>query len=270
MKFKELYDYVREQVINELTTVTKDTQSSEIDSIAKAEKVEPSTVSRAINKAKTTRKDVDIAEMARKAGSYSKGSKFDEAKEIYTQGLVSYVLKAIEELGENATPANIAAKIQEYEPGSKVGDVGTVLRNFKAVNILSGGPLAAAPKPEKKTKEEPESEEPESEEPVDTWEKPEEEETPEEEPETVSDKEVEKTVGKTYAELSPEEEDMFNKFKQAIINKVKILTDKKASKEDKAKAQAAIDNYKSKADLKKVFTKKGLNLIDFINGELKK
>ena len=108
---------------------------------------------------------------------------------------------------------------------------------------------------------------------LNTWhilKKGDEEESPEAEPTAVSDKEVEKVAGKTYADLSPEEETLFNTYKTAIINKAKILNDKKASAADKAKAKAAIDSYKTKDNVKKVFTKKGLKLIDYINGELNK
>ena len=89
----------------------------------------------------------------------------------------------------------------EYDPSIKAWNVGNTLMNFRKVDILSGGPLAAAPKPEKGTEEEPELEEPmdmdmDMEEPSDeeeldieepeTEEEPEEEETPEEEPTIVS------------------------------------------------------------------------------------
>lgn len=48
--------------VNEITTVTKDTETSEIPSIAKAEKVDPTTVSSAVKQAKSTGKPVNIAE----------------------------------------------------------------------------------------------------------------------------------------------------------------------------------------------------------------
>jgi len=279
MKRKDLTAYIREQIIDELSESTIDVPN-------------PGTLTDPqkqtfINKARSTTKnpklgtaedpvdfveEADLEEMARKAGSYKVGNtdKLATAKEIYTTGLMADVLNAIEEAGENG--------LTQKELGAKLGindtTLNPILNKFLAIGVFSGGKLAAAAKPEKGAKEEePEVEEPETLEPEkDEWESPEEEEpeTSEEEPTAVSDKEVEKTVGKAYAELSPEEEDVFGKFKQAIINKAKILTDKKASKDDKTKAQAAIDNYKAKADLKKIFAKKGLNLIDFINGELKK
>lgn len=268
MKRKELYDYVRGEIISELTTVTKDTQTTEVPDISKAEKINPASVTKAIAKAKATGKDVDIAEMARKAGSYSKGSKFDDAKEIYGQGLVSYVLKAIEELGETSTPANIAAKIKEYDPGVNLGNVGTILRNFRTIGVLSGGPLPAAAKPEKGAKEEePEVEEPETEEPVDTWEKPEEEEpeTGEEEPAAVSDKEVEKTVGTAQAQkLSPEDEDKYSKLKKGIDAKIARLKGLSAAKRASSDDMKVLKQLTNRDDVKKLFKAKGVDVKDLI------
>lgn len=277
MKRKDLTAYIREQIIDELTettyvgkgakpTIQQDPKWSALKADAKKNALAD------LDKGGDVElEEADIDEMSRKAGGFKPGPKFKDAKEVYTTGLYANILKAIEEAGEKELTQNELGSILGVKNSSSLNPI---LINFRTVGILAGGPLAAAAKPEKGAKpKEPEVEEPETEEPEkDEWETPEEEEpeTGEEEPTAVSDKEVEKTVGKAYAELSPEEEDVFNKFKQAIINKTKVLTDKKASKEDKTKAQAAIDNYKAKADLKKIFAKKGLNLIDFINGELKK
>jgi hypothetical protein len=132
-------------------------------------------------------------------------------------------------------------------------------------------------KPEKTSPEaEPElptltpDEEPE-EEPTDTYFKDDEEETPEEAPTAVSDKEVEKDFGKTNAELSPEEEETYSKYKTAITNKLKILLDigKKSSTDDKKIAQVTIDKYKENDNIKKIFAKKGRDLISYIDAERK-
>jgi hypothetical protein len=48
--------------VNEITTVTKNTETDEIPSIAKSEKVDPATVSSAVKQAKSTGKPVNIAE----------------------------------------------------------------------------------------------------------------------------------------------------------------------------------------------------------------
>ncbi len=263
MKRKELYNYIREEIVNELTEMDVDKTSGSVV-------VKKGTSASDIKKYTTQGIDVsvveaDIDEMARKAGGYRVGdtSKFSEAKDLYNTGLYAEILKAIEEAGENG--------LTQKELGVKLGlkndsILNGPLNKFKVIGVLGGGKLEAAPKPEKPSKEEP-AEEP-TEEPVDTYYKDDEEKAPEEKPEV--DKEVEKTVGKTYADLSPEEEDVYTRFRQAIINKAKVLRDKKSSSDEKSKAKAAIDSYKTKADLKKLFLKKGLSLIDFISDELNK
>ena len=283
MKRKELYNYIREEIIGTLSeesvawsSSTKSQAKQHIDKSklsSDAKKQAKDEIDQNVSGLISNVSEVDLDEMARKAGSYRPGSKFEDAKEIYATGLYADLLKAIEDAGENGVTQKELGSILGKGDGSSLN---LILKNLRIVGIISGGPLAAAPKPEKGAKEEepeveaPETEEPETEAPADDWEKPEEEETPEEEPTAVSDKEVEKTVGKAYAELSPEEEKLYNTFKTAITNKAKELNDKKASDADKAKAKAAIDSYKTKEDVKKVFAKRGLKLIDFINGELNK
>lgn len=265
MKRKDLYNYIREEIINELTTVTKSTETSEVPTIAKSEKVPTTTVTKAIQKAKSSGQDVDIAEMARKAGGYKVGdaSKFAEAKELYSTGLYADVLKAIEEAGEDGITQNdLSQKL-----GKQGSILNSILNDFKAVGVLGGGRLAAAEKPTKAAPEE----EPEAEEEDDFFKADDEDTTPEEKPETVSDKELEKTVGTAVASnLNPDEQKLVDTYKNAIANKAKILNDKKASTDDKAKARAALNSYSAKPEIKKVFTKAGLNIVDYIDSELNK
>lgn len=287
MKRKDLYNYIREEIINELkegaaTDAAKDAGVANPSAAAKSAidtaKKSPSKTATIVGPKgakiidqNTPLEETDLEEMARKAGAFTVGDpdKFKEAQDLYSVGIYADVLKAIAEAGENG--------ITQQELGEKLGKAGTslnpILNVLKFPGAISGGRLAAAPKPEKPEKEEP-SGEPETDDsemmPADDYYKSEEPEEKEAEPEAAPDKEVEKTVGTSYADMSPEEEDTYNRFRQAIINKAKVMRDDKASKEDKAKAKAAIDNYKAKADLKKLFLKKGLSLIDFISDELNK
>lgn len=263
MKRKDLYNYIREGIIETLSEADLD---KNVGSVIMKKGSSATDIKRVTSQGIDVElKEEDLEEMARKAGGYTVGdaSKFSEAKDLYNTGLYADILKAIEEAGGNG--------LTQKELGIKLGlkndsILNGPLNKFKAIGVLGGGKLAAAPKPEKPSKEEP-VEEP-TEEPVDTYYKDDEEKAPEEKPEV--DKEVEKTIGKAYAELSAEEEDVYNRFRQAIINKAKVLRDKKSSSDEKAKAKAAIDSYKTKADLKKLFLKKGLSLIDFISDELNK
>lgn len=62
MKKRELYNLVREEIVNELTIVNKNTASDKVDSIAKAEGVDSNTVRNAIKAATATGKEVNVAE----------------------------------------------------------------------------------------------------------------------------------------------------------------------------------------------------------------
>lgn len=272
MKRKDLYNYIKEEIVNELTIVTKSTSSDEIPNIAKAEKTDAASVKKAIDTAKASGKDVNIAEMANVVSmiKIQDPAKFALAKEVYSSGRTGALLNALETAGEEGTT--------QKELGIALGlkndsELNSVINNLRTAGVLTSKRDKTV-KPEK-TPSEPElptltpDEEPE-EEPTDTYYKDDEEKSPEEEPIAVSDKEVEKTVGKTYADLSPEEETLFNTYKIAIVNKAKILKDKKASAADKLKAKAAMDSYKTKDNIKKIFIKKGLKLIDYINDELNK
>lgn len=268
MKRKDLYNYIREEIINELTTVTKSTETSEIPDIAKAEKTTTTTVANAMKTAKSTGKDVNIAEMARKAGAYKIGdnSKFNEAKELYNVGIYSDVLKAIEEAGEDGlTQKDLGSKLGKGDGSS----LNSILNKFKAIGVLGGGKLAATEKPSKIAPEiEPETDDEED----DFFKVDDEDTTPEEKPEVASDKELEKTIGTTpiAPKLDSEEQKLVDTYKKAITNKAKTLNDKKASSDDKAKAKAALNSYSTKPDVKKAFTKAGINIVDYIDSELNK
>jgi hypothetical protein len=279
MKRKDLIKYIKEEIVGALSEESV-AWSSSTKSQAKTH-IDKSKLS---SDAKKQAKDeIDqnasglISNVAEMANIVSKikvqdAAKFALAKEVYSSGRTGALLDALSTAGEEG--------MTQKELGAALGlkndsELNAIITNLRMAGVLTPKREKAV-KPEKVTPEvEPElptlspDEEPE-EEPVDTYYKGDEEETPEEEPTAVSDKELEKTVGKTYADLSPEEETLFNTFKTAIINKAKILNDKKASKDDKAKAKVALDSYKTKDNVKKVFTKKGLKLIDYINGELNK
>jgi len=273
MKRKDLYNYIREEIINELTTVTKSTETSEIPDIAKAEKVAATTVSNAVKTAKSTGKDVNIAEtdleeMANIADvlKIKDPSKLALAKEIYTTGITAKILEVLEEIGEEGiTSSALAEKL-----GTSSNAINFIVNNLRAAGVLNPKREKMV-KPEKPSKAAPETE-PETDEEDDFFKADDEDATPEEKPEVVGDKELEKTVGTTTAtsNLNPEEQKLVDTYKNAIANKAKILNDKKAKADDKAKARAALNSYSAKPEIKKVFTKAGLNIVDYIDSELNK
>ena len=275
MKRKDLYNYIKEEIVGALSettfvgkaakqTIQQDPKWSALKSDAKKNALAD------LDKGG----DVELEEMANIVSKIKiqDPAKFSLAKEVYSSGRTGALLSALETAGEEGMTQKELGTALNLKNDSELN---AVITNLRIAGVLTPKREKTV-KPEKVAPEvEPElptltpDEEPE-EEPVDTYYKGDEEETPEEEPTAVSDKELEKTVGKTYADLSPEEETLFNTYKTAIVNKAKILKDKKASSADKAKAKVAIDSYKTKDNVKKVFTKKGLRLIDYINGELNK
>ena len=275
MKRKDLIKYIKEEIVGALSETTYAGKDSvpKIQKDPKFNTLKADAKTNAISDLKSGGY-VELEEMANIVSKIKvqDAAKFALAKEVYSSGRTGALLDALSTAGEEG--------MTQKELGAALGlkndsELNAIITNLRMAGVLTPKREKAV-KPEKSAPEaEPElptlspDEEPE-EEPVDTYYKGDEEETPEEEPTAVSDKELEKTVGKTYADLSPEEETLFNTFKTAIINKAKILNDKKASKDDKAKAKVALDSYKTKDNVKKVFTKKGLKLIDYINGELNK
>lgn len=275
MKRKDLYNHIKEEIVGALSETTYAGKDS-VPKIQKDQKfnaLKPDAKANAISDLKAGG-DVELEEMAN-IGSKIKiqdTTKFALAKEIYSSGRTGALLDALETAGEEG--------MTQKELGTALGlkndsELNSVITNLRMAGVLT-------PKREKSVKPEKSSsetelelptlipdEEPE-EESTDTYYKDDEEESSEAEPTVIDDKELEKTVGKTYADLSPEEETLFNTYKTAIVNKVKILNDKKTSAADKAKAKAAIDSYKIKDNIKKIFIKKGLKLIDYINSELNK
>lgn len=231
MKRKELYNYIREEIINELsegpaTDAAKDvgvTNPAEVAKIAKQaaqkDKSGSSTIvgpkgSKVIDK-NTPLEEVDIDEMARKAGGYRIGdtAKFAEAKELYSKGLYADVLNAIESAGDDG--------ITQKELGVKLGktdstSLNPILNKFLAIGVFGGGKLARAEKPETGSEDETEPDEFKDLYSVDV-----EDETPEEEEPTsvANDKELAKLTG---------DDDVIGKSDEAnkAINIVKNLSAK--------------------------------------------
>lgn len=300
MKRKDLYEYVREQIINELTEGAAEDQAAAATALKNqqaqiAAATAASAAAEAAKKAADTKKaetaadkkpgltEDGVNELARKGRNIQMGENFTTIKDVYAGSMIGRILDVVEEAGEEGiTPKNIMAAV-----GIKFSSVlNPIMGELIELGAVTGpAPKEAEVEPEETTPEDdlvnlgiPKvTDNPEEEEDVkDDYYKPEEEEdSTEEEPKdvAVSDTETEKIIGgKAYAKkLTPEEEDVIEKYKNAIVNKSKILRDKKASTDDKAKAKAALDSYKKKEDLKKLFNKKGSkSLIDFINDELNK
>ena len=128
MKRKDLYKYVRTEIINELT-LSEDTiqytDSQGKDSIANIDvnSVEgkksvdtlkkASDIKTAINTTKNQKiKEGDISELARKGNNLKAGPNFAAIKSAYAGSVIERILNAIEETGDvGVEPKNIQAAI---------------------------------------------------------------------------------------------------------------------------------------------------------------
>lgn len=235
MKRKDLKAYIRTEIINELsegpaTDAAKDAgvtnpaaAATNARQAAQKDKSGTSTIvgpkgSKVIDK-NTPLEEVDIDEMARKAGGYRIGdtAKFAEAKELYSNGLYADILNAIEAAGEDG----IAQKDLGIKLGFRDSDLNNPLNVLKNSGILGGGKLARIEKPGKDSEDETEPDEFKDLYSVDV-----EDETPEEEKPTsiANDKELAALTGDDITG----DDDVTGKSDEAnkAINTVKKISDK--------------------------------------------
>lgn len=258
MKRKDLYNYIRQEIINELTTVTKNTSSSDIADIAKAENVPTSTVTNAVNTAKKTGKDVNIAELARKGRNITAGENFAAIKNLYAGSMIERILDTIAGAGEEGiTPKNIMTAV-----GIKFSSqLNPIMGELMELGAITGpAPKEAEAEPEKTAPEDdlaalgiptvvdnPEDKEVDDDEFIeadkDEYEKPEEEEEmPDEEPQAADIQASEKEL-KKLTDIPAGKEEEVNK----AINIIKSLSAKiqnlKVGSDEYKKKLAALKQY---------------------------
>ena len=177
MKRKELYAYIREQIINELTpaelndkkietdnankAIAKLTQrlGTEKDPDAKKEVQADLVVAKEKLANANAMKESELEEMASyKFFRVADKAKFNALKDIYAGAVEEKILDAIATAGEQGiTQANLASELQMAS-----ALINPILKKFGSINAIT---LPVSEKPGKATAEEPEVEEPETEEP---------------------------------------------------------------------------------------------------------
>lgn len=153
MKRKELYNYVREEIINELTEADLDKTSG---TVVMKKGSNPSD----IKKMTSQGIDVELKEMASyKFFRVADREKFNTLKDIYANTIDARILDSIEASGEKGiTQADLAAEL-----GIASSLINPILKKFGSTNAIT---LPSSEKPVKEPEvEEPEVEEPETEEP---------------------------------------------------------------------------------------------------------
>ena len=250
MKRKELYNFIREEIVNELTVVTKDTKSDEINPIAKAEKISTSTVQNAINTAKSSGKDVNIAEidleeMARKANTLKVGSqeKFEAAKDLYEGSWIANLLNFILEAGEEGiSQKDLAEKLGKKESSN----INPAIQELKMVGAIATTRIKGDEAPEEEAPEEDdviavaggeEEDKEEAEDEEDSFFKVDKEfDAPEEEPKMADIKAAEKIVPTDVDDEKIKAANAAAAIVRSIVKKIKSMKNKDAEYEKKMKA----------------------------------
>jgi hypothetical protein len=268
MKRKELYNYIREEIVNELTVVTKSTSSDEINDIAKSEKVQPTTVKKAIDTAKSTGKDVNIAEMARTPNNIKLGdpAKIALIKKLYGGTWKGNMLDIVEKAGEEG--------ISQLELALAVGkksqpEINPAVNEFLKVGAFALSKVAGAVEVPTVA---PSSEEETDLDIKDDWEKAEDEDSDETSkgPSASDIKAVERTAklsgDKEYAkQLSPEDEEKYNKIKAGILAKVGKISKMPKGKQSSSDEMKVLRILIKREDIQKLFKSKGVSLNNLVS-----
>jgi hypothetical protein len=270
MKRTELYNHIRNEIVNELTVVTKSTTSDEINDIAKSEKTPTTTVKKAIDTAKSTGKDVNIAEMARTPNNIKLGdpSKVELIKKLYSGTWKGNMLDVVEKAGEDG--------ISQAELALAVGKKSQPAINPSVSEFLKVGAFALVNKSSSKDGEKIAATSDEEEwmadaDVQDDWEKvDDEEDLMDKGPSTsdikAADKQAKKVVGGkgNAKQLSPEDEEKYERLKKGIETKISKIKAIQKSKRASSNDMQVLKVLTKRDDVKKLFKAKGVSLTDLI------
>jgi hypothetical protein len=268
MKRKELKNYIRTEIINELS---EDISADKAAQDAKKVAIDKEIIALQKKKTELSRgpqsplAEEGIEEMARprKTIKIDDQEKFNEALDLYgTDTIEGKILQLVDEAGEDGTTQeDMATKMN-----TSTSILNPRIREFELAKVFI--------RPEREIEpldlEEPEIEEPEIEEPEeDEYEKSEkakQEEFPVEfEPSTADIKSTEKEFGGEYGEkLSPEDEERYQKIRKGIEAKIKRLADMSSSERAKSPDLQTLKTLINKEDVKKLFKDKGVSLKDLV------
>jgi hypothetical protein len=274
MKRKELYNFVREEIVNELTETTyagkgavekikKDPKFNALDAGAKTNSIND------LNKGG----DVELEEMARKANTLKVGNqeKFEAAKDLYEGGWIANLLNFILEAGEEGiSQKDLAEKLGKKESSN----INPAIQELKMVGAIATTRIKGDEAPEEEAPEEDnviavaggEEEMGDEGEKEDTFYKVDTEfDAPEEEPKMADIKAAEKIAAKGYAKvLSPEEEEKYVKLRKGIETKVAKLSKLSKAKRLVSDDMKVLRQLITREDVKKLFKDKGVSLKDIV------
>ena len=281
MKRKELYNFVREEIVTSLSedatamvTSKAGTKSVtyknplELDALKK-----DSNVSSITTTSGQKLKEEELEEMARKANTLKVGSqeKFEAAKDLYEGGWIANLLNFIAEAGEDGiSQKDLAEKLGKKDSAN----INPAIQELKMVKAIATTRIKGEEAPEVIDSEEDdviavagdEEEVGDEEEKEDTFYKADKEfDAPEEEPKMADIKAAEKIVAKGYAKtLSPEEEEKYTKIRKGIEAKVAKLAKLSKAKRLASDDMKVLRQLITREDVKKLFKDKGVSLKDIV------
>jgi hypothetical protein len=292
MTHKDLYNYIRTEIINELSegstkTFIASSSSDEENSITTDSSIPSTAKAAAIKALKGSKPGASVVvptnEMSRIAKKVSVNDleRIKIAKEVYGGSNVEKIIDLVVEAGDEAlTQEEIAAKLNISDPRLLNSDINLLVKAgaFKKPENKPVKPTKASPEADlasvgiPKVTDNPEDVDDDELVAVekDEWETPEKEEEKPEEPKINTktlDKDAKKVVGsKTNSvKLSNDEQAMYDKFKTSIDKQRKILANDDSSDEQLTIARALLSKYKANKDLAILFKKVGSNLISYID-----
>jgi hypothetical protein len=286
MKRKDLYKYIRTEIINELSEATYAGKDAS-DDMQKDPKFNTLNTD-AKNKAKLELGkggSVTIGEMARKGSSIKSGTNFAAIKSAYAGSIIERILNKIEEAGDaGVTPKEIMAAVGIKAPSQ----LNPIMRELMELGAISGPPPREEAEPEEITPEDdlasigipkvtdnPEDKEVDDDELVvaddEYYKSEEEEDSTEEEPKVIdikaADKEAEKVVGgnSNAKKLSPADEEKYTKLKAGIIAKITKIKKLPVAKRVTSDDFKILKQLIAREDVKKLFKDKGVSLKNVVS-----
>ena len=306
MKRKELYNFVREEIISELSpvemkanqltlqlakqkladatkklsTVKDPLEKAQITAVIAADKEELASATAALA-TKTSTNESELDEMARKAIKFKIGDqeKLELVKDLYQGNWIDQLLDFISEAGEEGISQKELAEKLGKQDSANINPVMQELKMIKVITSTQTNPtpeeiIAVADSPEEDSIEFNLSQDEEDEEDEKDEEEKEEEliDSDEEEDKKAygGAKKSEKEIGKGNAKiLSPEEEEKYTKIRKGIETKISKLFNMSKEKRASSDDMKILKQLISRDDVKKLFKDKGVDIRSIVSDIMK-
>ena len=255
MKRKELYEYIREEIINELTPtpVTPKNKPEVMRQIAKSQGLTGDQRAE-LNKNATPGATINLPESeleeARKANNLKVDNqeKFTAAKNLYSNSWIGELLNAVEEAGEEG----ISIKSLTEKVGKKASaNINPLIQELKSIGAIASTRITGEPEVVEPEVEEPETTTPESDffiTDTDDEDKEEEEKEPTDSDEDEDNKAYKGAKKVDDKETKKSDEKIIKKNKNKELVDIIIGKIKKLKGDEKVKKMAALKSFINNKD----------------------